>query len=181
MWHASGTAGEDQPCRDVAAAGSAPRAGRGPYPTTTCLIGKSSESSAGSWPPPVRTGPTCSWPTWRPGFGPASWSGCSTTGSTCCAASSASSRLAFSLRASRGLRDRPKSRSSVRRVPLAAPAVEAIARHVPPNAVPEHHRVHRPRRRLRPRQRRGAGLTTDSYRHASTAPSSAQVGSRSWT
>jgi hypothetical protein len=36
----------------------------------------------------------------------------------------------------KGLRDRPKSRSSVRRVPLAAPAVEAIARHVPPNAGP---------------------------------------------
>jgi hypothetical protein len=46
----------------------------------------------------------------------------------------------------------------MRRVPLAAPAVEAIARHVPPNAGPEHHRVHRAGRRLRPRQgRRGRG------------------------
>jgi integrase len=81
----------------------------------------------------------------------------------------------------KGLRDRPKSRSSMRRVPLAAPAVEAIARHVPPNAGLSTIVFTDPGGGSGLVKGAGQGLTTDSYRHVSTAPSSAQVGSRSWT
>jgi hypothetical protein len=89
--------------------------------------------------------------------------------------------VGLSPRASRGLRDRPNGPSSVRRVPLAAPAVEAIARHVPPNAGPSTIVFTGPGGGSGLAKGAGQGLTTDSYRHASSAPSSAQVGSRSWT
>jgi hypothetical protein len=65
--------------------------------------------------------------------------------------------VGVSPRASRGLRDRPNGRSSVRRVPLAAPAARRShgtsrrTRARAPSCL-------RPRWRLRPRQRRGAGV-----------------------